>query len=88
MTGHRTCPSSITPARSTTRSSFSADWSQTRSRAAGINLSCGIAEKQLAMSVSTTRRRPPALVNEHLQDIVRRPRAPWWCAAGSVNLTV
>src|SRR5207244_12482264 len=39
------------------RSSFSTDWSQTRSSTACINLSCGIAEKQLAMSVSATHRR-------------------------------
>ena len=58
VTGRRTCPSSITPARSITRSSFKTDWSQTRSCTACINFSCGIAEKQLAMSVSATHRRP------------------------------
>ena len=58
VTGRRTCPSSITPARSIARSSFRTAWSQTRSSTACINFSCGIAEKQLAMSVSTTHRRP------------------------------
>ena len=58
VTGRRTCPSSITPARRITRSSLSTAWSQTRSSTACINFSCGIAEKQLAISVSTTHRRP------------------------------
>jgi hypothetical protein len=48
----------MTPARSIARSSFKTAWSQTRSSTACINFSCGIASKQLAMSVSTTHRRP------------------------------
>jgi hypothetical protein len=58
VTGRRTCPSSIAPARNITRSSFSTDRSQTRSSTACINFSCGIAEKQEVISVSTTHRRP------------------------------
>src|SRR5216683_3959788 len=58
VTGRRSCPSSITPARSIARRSFRTGWSQTRSSTACINFSCGIAEKQEAMSVSTTHRRP------------------------------
>ena len=58
VTGRRTCPSSITPARNITRKSLRTAWSQTRSCTACINFSCGIAEKQLAMSVSATHRRP------------------------------
>ena len=45
-------------ARSIARSSFKTGWSQMRSCTACINFSCGITEKQLAMSVSTTHRRP------------------------------
>ena len=48
MTGWKTTPDSITPARSMARSSLSTDWSHTRSWTAVINRSCGIAEKQLA----------------------------------------
>src|ERR1700741_4918724 len=40
------------------RISLSTDWSHTLSWTAVINRSCGIAEKQLATSVSTTHRRP------------------------------
>src|SRR5664280_3211067 len=40
------------------RKSFSSARSLTRSATAAINRSCGIASKQLAMSVSTTQRRP------------------------------
>lgn len=50
----------MTPARSITRSSFNSAWSQTRSSTACINSWCGIAEKQLAISVSTTHRLPRA----------------------------
>src|SRR6185437_11491408 len=57
-TSRCTDPSCITPARSITRSSFNTPWSLTRSSIACINFSCGIAEKQLAMSVSTTHRLP------------------------------
>ena len=60
MSGRRTCPPCITPARIIARSSFRTGWSQIRSSTAWINLPCGIAEKQLAMSVSTTHRRPRA----------------------------
>ena len=58
VTCPRTTPSLITPARSIARSSLSTDWSLTRSSIACINRSCGIASKQLAISVSTTHRRP------------------------------
>jgi len=40
------------------RRSVKTAWSLTRSSTACINLSCGIAEKQFAMSVSATHRRP------------------------------
>jgi site-specific DNA recombinase len=50
--------SSITPARSKARSSLRIWRSTIRSSVACINRSCGIASKQLAMSVSTTQRRP------------------------------
>jgi hypothetical protein len=53
-----TAPCSITPARSSARSSFSSLRSQIRSSTAATNRSCGIASKQEAMSVSTTQRRP------------------------------
>ena len=56
----RTWPSSITPARSIARRSFRTGWSQIRSSTASMSLSCGIAEKQDAMSVSTTHRLPRA----------------------------
>nr|EJI93569.1 RNA-directed DNA polymerase domain protein [Rhodococcus sp. JVH1] len=49
VTGRRTRPSSITPARRIARSNLRTDWSQTRSSIACINFSCGIAEKQLAI---------------------------------------
>ena len=58
VTSRRTCPPSITPARSIARRSIKTAWSLTRSSTARINLSCGIAEKQFTMSVSTTHRRP------------------------------
>ena len=58
VTGRRTLPSSITPARRIARTSRRTPWSHTRSSIACINLSCGIAVKQSAMSVSTTHRRP------------------------------
>src|SRR5690349_11741250 len=70
----RTRPSCITPARNIARSSFSTGWSQTRSSTACIDLPCGIAVKQLAMSVpGHPPAAPRALVDEHLQGIVRRP---------------
>ena len=58
MTVCRTTASSITPERSITLRSLRTLRSQTRSSIADINRSCGIAEKQLAMSVSTTQRLP------------------------------
>ena len=45
VTGLRTDPSSITPARSMLRTSFRTPWSLTRSSTAAINRSCGIASK-------------------------------------------
>ena len=53
-----TIPSSITPTRNIARSSFKRWGSLMRSSTASINLSWGIASKQLAMSDSTTQRRP------------------------------
>ena len=58
VTSRRTCPPCMTPARSIARRSVKTAWSLTRSSTACINFSCGIAEKQFAMSVSTTHRRP------------------------------
>src|SRR6478752_1807484 len=58
VTDRRTCPSLITPARNIARSSLSTDRSLTRSCTARIKPSCGIASKQLAISVSTTHRLP------------------------------
>jgi hypothetical protein len=58
LTLRRTAPSSVTPARSRARRSFSSWRSTIRSSTARINRSCGIASKRLAMSVSTTQRRP------------------------------
>jgi hypothetical protein len=58
VTGRRTEPSSITPARRNAPSNARTLRSQIRSSTADINPECGIAEKQSAMSVSTTHRRP------------------------------
>ncbi len=57
-TGRRTAPSSITPADRNARSSARTLRSQMRSESADIKPLCGIAVKQLAMSVSTTQRFP------------------------------
>ena len=54
----RSDPPSITPARNSMRTRDKTAWSQTRSSIACINSQCGIDSKQLAMSVSTTQRRP------------------------------
>src|SRR5215213_1250853 len=54
----RSDPASITPTRSMPRTRPRMARSHTRSSTACINLECGIASKQLAMSVSTTQRRP------------------------------
>ena len=53
-----TAPSCITPARNIARKSFRTWRSLIRSSIADINPECGIASKQLAMSVSTTHRLP------------------------------
>ena len=57
VTGRRTCPSSITPARSITRRRFRTGWSHTRSSTARINLSNGIASKQLTIGLGPASRR-------------------------------
>src|SRR5215217_5323396 len=57
-TPRRSDPSCITPARSSMRTRLSTARSPTRSLIACINPACGIASKQLAISVSTTQRRP------------------------------
>jgi hypothetical protein len=58
LTGRRTAPSSSTPARKNAPRSPRTRRSQIRSVTADINPECGSAEKQSAMSVSTTHRRP------------------------------
>jgi site-specific DNA recombinase len=58
VTGRRTEPCSITPARRNARSSASRRRSLTRSSTADINPECGIEPKQSATSVSTTQRAP------------------------------
>lgn len=58
MTLRRSDPPSITPARSMPRTKLRTARSQTRSSIASIKPECAIASKQLAMSVSTTQRRP------------------------------
>ena len=74
VTDRRTCPSSITPARSIARRSLSTAWSQTRSSTACINSS-------MRDRLETRRRcpsRPPIVVPrqdssiDHLQGIMRR----------------
>jgi hypothetical protein len=59
LAGRRSAPSSITPARKKACSSARTLRSQMRSESADSNRSCGIAVKQLLMSVSTTHRWPP-----------------------------
>src|SRR5258706_14177613 len=74
VTGRRSCPSSIPPARSIARRSFRTGWSQTRSSPPCINLSCGIAEKTVRdVRLHHPPAAPPALIDKHLQGVVRRP---------------
>ena len=74
MTGLRTDPSSITPARSIARSSFRTTWSLTRSSTACHQLLMRnrletVGDIRLDHPPSA----PPGLIDEHLQGIVRGP---------------